>query len=701
MNHTFNFSFVLLGLLFFTSLAAKENRLFVSPTGSDQYSGSQTQPFASLQKALNVVQANRANGDQSFATIHLEGGTYPINKTLSLDESLSNIAIQGHPNDPVFFTGGTSIPLKFIEKKSGDDAPENYYTVKLKKAGITNYGSLRNVGFARPYGNAWGEIFVNKIPMHLSRWPNQKMIPMGKVLEQGSIPRNDDFTNRGGVIKYENSRIDKWANEKDPWMSGYFMWGYADDMVKIANINSKENTITTASATLYGFGYDKPWRQWYGVNLLCELDTPGEYYIDREEGVLHFISDEQAIESLEFSILEQPFLILESTQNVSISGITFECSRGLGIALSNTQNITIENCTFRNLGSLGITLGKGIKPFADYRHEGTGEAQAGIVGSLQQHLYANSTFNREGGKNNKIIGCHFYNLGAGGVILGGGNLLTLETGNNLVENCLFHDLNRIEKSYRPAVYLTGVGNAVRHCEIYNTPSMAIYLMFGNNNLIEYNYLHDVCLEVEDQGAIYYGRNPAEQGNIVRYNYFENIPDHFNTCAVYHDDGACGMTVFGNVFYQAGKWNVLLGGGSDNIYQNNIFIGNKIGIHIDNRLQNWSKGLLDENGLFEKRLKAVNYKNPPYSTQYPHLVNYFDNPSLPQRNLVENNVFVDVEQLLDGKKEWLDYKESNWETNEDPGFIDMGQKNFGLKEDALLFLKIKEFKNIPFNKIGIQ
>ena len=39
------------------------------------------------------------------------------------------------------------------------------------------------------------------------------------------------------------------------------------------------------------------------------------------------------------------------------------------------------------------------------------------------------------------------------------------------------------------------------------------LMHGNNHLLEYNYIHDVCNEVEDQGAFYFGRDPSEIGRL--------------------------------------------------------------------------------------------------------------------------------------------------------------------------------------------
>lgn len=694
---------LLFAILVTISSIGNSQDLFVAPNGNDAGTGSQKDPLFSAEKALKIASQLHTKSKNQHITIFFREGIYNIQKSIRLSDSLSNIKLQAYSGEKVTFFGGVNIQISQMQKISLPAttyiSQREVYWVDLKKSGIANYGNIRNVGFARPYGPSWGEIFVNENEMYLSRWPNKTAIPMGKVLDAGSIPRSDDFANIGGIIQYDSLRISEWAKEKNVWMSGYFKWGYADDMVKIDEINTATQTLKTASSTLYGFGSGQPWNKWYGVNILAELDVDGEYYIDREGGILYFISSVSEIKSLHFSVLDSPFLVIDGSKNISVEGISFECSRDIGIAMSETENVVIKGCTFKNLGSLGITVGKGVEPFIDYRHEGTGMAKAGIVGSLQQHLYTNTTYNREGGKNNKIIDCKFYQLGAGGISLGGGNRLTLEVGNNTVENCVFYDINRIEKSYRPAVDLTGVGNRVRHCEIYNTPSMAIY-MRGNNHLVEYNYIHDVCLEVEDQGAFYYGRDPSERGTIIRYNYFENIPDHFNTCAIYNDDGACGLVVDSNVFYKAGKWNVLLGGGSDNAYTNNIFIDTKFGIHVDNRLQTWSNWLLDEGGLFKKRLAVVDYLNAPYIDEYPILKTYFEKASLPTNNLIKDNVFVNVRELIDGKKEWLNYKEENWKTNQDIEFTDFDNRNFNLSSESKVFKKLPNFKDIPFHKIGL-
>jgi len=203
------------------------------------------------------------------------------------------------------------------------------------------------------------------------------------------------------------------------------------------------------------------------------------------------------------------------------------------------------------------------------------------------------------------------------------------------------------------------------------------------------------------GAIYYGRDPSELGNKVRYNFFHHLGnDHGLLVATYHDDGACGMEVTGNVFYKAGQRAALIGGGHDNVYSNNIFIDTHIGVHVDNRMQNWAKSLLDKGGIFDERLRAVNFQQPPYSTAYPKLTTYFNsNPALPQRNYIENNLFVNIDLLHNGRAEWTQFGR-NYVTCEDPGFENAGSLNFKLKKNAIVYKMLPEFKDIPFEKIGL-
>lgn len=639
---------------FFLVSCANETVIYVdSSAKTTTADGGIDAPFTTVEEALAQVRQLREDGNRDAVSVVFRSGQYFFDKGFLLDEAMSNLQLKAYPQEMVIFTGGVEIPLNHV--RSGKIGDNEVLTADLSDLPVSDWGEIKNVGFSRPSQNSWAELFVNGKPMHLSRWPNEGMIRMGKILDEGAIPRYNDFSNRGAVMAYDSARISSWEYRPDMWMAGYFRWGYADDALRIKEIDKEKKTIHTDGATLYGFYSGYAWNKWYAFNIKEETDAPGEYYLDKQENKLYFISPDEEVESLQISVLEEPFFDLWKARNVSIEHITFECSRAVMLSLCETEEVEIAHCNFRNSGSWAIQVGLGIKPFKDYKHEGLGEPVRGCVGNLQQHIYIDTDFDRKGGKNNRIDHCNFYNLGSGGISLAGGNRKNLIPGNNMVSNCIFHDNNRIERSYRPAIHLTDAGNQVVNCEIYNTPSMAV-LMHGNNHLLEYNYIHHACLEVEDQGAFYYGRNPSECGTVLRNNLFAHIPDIYSTCAVYHDDGAGGLTVENNIFYKAGKYAVLMGGGSDNTYKNNLFMNEQIGVHIDNRLQNWGKALIEKDGLFEKRLKEVDYLHEPYASAYPYLKDYIPNDSLPKRNLFENNMFYNVKQTSDNPK-WIVWKDN--------------------------------------------
>ena len=56
------------------------------------------------------------------------------------------------------------------------------------------------------------------------------------------------------------------------------------------------------------------------------------------------------------------------------------------------------------------------------------------------------------------------------------------------------------------------------------------------------------------------------------------------------------------------------------------------------------------------------------------------------------------KLLGGQHAQMDGK-NNWVTKEDPGFVDMKNKNFNLKPDAKVYTMIPGFEPVPFDKMG--
>lgn len=648
--------------------------VYVSTSGNDSGNGTLTSPFLTLEKARDAIRANRQSGAKGPFSIVLKGGDYYFARTVKFDEQDKDLTIAPFEKEVVRFTGGISIDPGKAKSVAGSNKenifpknnPSHILMVNLKELGITDYGELKQVGFAHQPAYLWMELFINSKPGQLARWPNDSTIPIGKVIEKGFPMAKDKMQTHGGKFTYPVNRPSRWKISDDIWIFGYFKYGYADDVVKLASIDTLEKTFTTVQPHIFGFSSGASWNGWYAYNIPEEIDTPGEYYIDRKEGILYFYNPGK-IENLEVSVLIEPFITIEKAENITIQGIIFECARGISVDIKSSTQCLLKDCTIRNLGSYAINISDDKVP----------------------------------GKKNGLVNCSIYQTGAGGIHLGGGNRQTLEAAENFVENCSIHDFNRVVKTDCVGIQISGVGNRISHCEIFNAPYIAIHLS-GNDHLIEYNDIHDVCLLTDDIGALYYGRNPSERGNLVHYNYFHELGSLHNTSAIYHDDGACGLNVMGNVFLKAGLIPILIGGGSDNIYENNIFIDNNLAIRIDNRLQNWAKGVLKPGDIYEKELNEIKYNKPPYSTRYPELARYWeDNPALPKRNRIAKNVFVRIKTVIDGNQKFVEYSDNNLVTNEDPGFVNEKNQNFKLIPSSVVFKKIPGFQQIPFEKIGIK
>lgn len=670
---------------------------------------------STLQKGIDLAGRYKQRGDSVILLI--AGGTYTLDKTLEmtslqLGDGNSRLVVRPLNGEKVILYGGKEISTQYIEAAPLSEIRiqpglhDKIVKVDLRKAGITSIGKLRHAGFLRPAIPAWTEVFVNDQVQKLSRWPNDTSALMGKVIETGSIPRVEDFSNKGGTFEYYGDRPSRWKSGDPKWIAGYFAHGYADDMVQIAKIDTTKKTIQLAEAVMYGLISGSDFNRWYVVNLLEEVDMPGEYYIDYDNMVL-WLYPSEPIQKLSLSTLEQPMLAIEGVQNVEIQGINFECSRGMGVYMERTESVVIRGCRFHNLGATAISVGRGVKPYKSYVHTGGENIPASrVIGNLSQCIYDNTLFDRLSGHNNGIVDCVIEEVGAGGISLGGGDRLTLDRANNYVENCRISRFNRIERSYRPGIQLTGVGTRVSHCEIFDAPSSAIVLQ-GNDHLIEYCEIHNVCNEIDDLGAIYYGRDQSDQGNALMFNYMHDLSNKHRVSAFYHDDGACGMYVYGNIFYKAGLQPVLIGGGSDNHYKNNIFIDMPYGLYVDNRLENWAQPVIE---LLKHRLEVMNYDQAPFKERYPRAAGYIaEGIATPKRNVAEGNFFYNISKWLicPGERPYeRAYMEmyNNWITwsgkgFEDPGFVDEENGNWNLRPDAAIFRYIPGFKAITFDQIG--
>jgi hypothetical protein len=635
---------------------------YVAPNGKHINPGTREKPFSTLERARRAIRSLKEAGGlpKGGVTVWIRGGVYPFRESFALtteDGGTADapIVYRAYGGEQVILTGGARIggfgPVTdpAVLARLDDAARGHVLETDLRAQGIADFGEMRVRGFGKPVVPAGLELFFNDRPMTLARWPNDGWAMIA------AVPAGQ----QGGKFTYDGDRPRRWSQASDIWLHGYWTWNWADSYVKVKSIDTDTREIATEPPHgVYGYTADRRWR---ALNLLEELDEPGEWYLDRATGRLYFwppspIEDGQAVVSL----LEQPLISLRQVSHVTIRGVTIECVRGMGVEIKGGDHDRIADCTLRNIGARAVDI-------------------------------------REG-SDNGVAGCTICDTGDGAVLLEGGDRPTLTPAGNYVDDCDIHDYARWDPTYRPAVLIRGVGNRIAHNLIYDSPHSAIILN-GNDHLIELNEIHHVCLDTDDAGAFYLGRDWTERGNVVRYNYFHDLGDAKWVQAVYLDDFACGTLVYGNLFYRANRA-VQLGGGRDNTIENNVMVDCKLGLQIDARGLGWAKNYFDGTvtTLFD-RLKAVNYTQPPWSVRYPKLVNILeDEPAVPKGNEIVRNIHVGGQWvvMLDGLTDKVIHFQDNL-LDADPHFVDAAAGDFRLRDDSPAFQL--GFKPLPLDQIG--
>ena len=653
-----------------SSVKAQESssvQFFVAKDGKDTNNGSINKPFATLEKARDAVRERIASGGipEGGVTIYIRQGEYRFTNTFELDARDSGtpespVVFKAYRDEKVSFVGGDVFDTSLFKPVADtavlarlpQDARNQVLQVDLKALGITEYGVLGNTQAVAP------ELFFNGSVMTLARWPNNGFTTVSQV-----VYRPVDAANPGYTFTFKDDGLRTWANIDYTWMLGYWGNDWATNDLQIKSIDFDQKKIETYTGTSYAM---KAGQRFYFYNILEELDSPGEWYLDRGTGILYLYPPEPVQgKKIQLSLFDKKMISMSNTSNVTFSNITMEVSRGGAVDIQGGENNRIQNCEISKMGGYAVKISSG--------------------------------------KNNGVYGCRIYSMGNGGVYLNGGDFVTLTPARNYAENNDIYNYARIKLTYTSAVELNGVGNRAAHNKIHNAPHLAIQFR-GNDHIMEYNEIYDVVKETADASAIYSGRSFVWRGNVIRYNYFHDIVAsdlRVSTAAIYLDDYMSGVEMRGNVFYKIGKQAFKLANGRENIVENNIIID--CGTSIAFMTRNYKPGEKNYESLMSK-FNQVPYQSEIWSQRYPTLPNILnDEPLLPKRNVVRNNVICNSGEITgDNRNMQLGTFENNitFSNIEELGFVNVDNNNFALKGNSVIFSRIPEFKKIPFNKIGL-
>lgn len=591
---------------------------FVSPTGDDAHPGTFEKPFATVERARDAVYASKVNETlpPGGAAVYLRGGRYAVTNTFRLTEADS-----GSFNAPVIYRawqderpvldGGFRL-RRFGFRRVRD--PAVLARLPQEARGHVLVADLKAQGYAalevqKSYGYGLNnktvrELYEDGQPLPIARWPNDGSLKVGEVL---------DATN--GVFACQTDRLARWTTADDLMVCGYWVHLWAGSTLPVASLNVKAKTIALKERSNYGLKEDHPF---YALNLLEEVDRPGEWYLDRAAGLLYVWPVKHPwLSEFVLSRWDKPFVEAKGVREIVFQGLTYEYGQQHALVLDGCVNAVVAGCVVRRMGGTALTALRGA--------------------------------------NLKVYGNLFHTLGHTGMHVSGGNRKNLTSGRIVIENNEVRDFGRLSRTYNPALLLEGCGTRVAHNWFHDAPSSAMRIE-GNDHLIEYNQVDHVVRESDDQGGIDMWGNPSYGGVVIRYNRWQDIGGGEIPCGqagIRFDDAISGMVVYGNWFERCSNGHfggVQIHGGHLNVVDNNVFLGCRYGVSFSPwGPKRWAE-FIHRDEVKRRLLDDVNILVPPYSARYPQLA---DIERKVDENSVWRNVFVGCEEVFSRPVKGLD------------------------------------------------
>ncbi|MBM3804249.1 MAG: hypothetical protein FJW26_18270, partial [Acidimicrobiia bacterium] len=283
-----------------------ETVFFVSPTGDDRWSGTIASanpettdgPFATLTRARDAIrQLKFQQGLQQPVTVRIRGGTYSLTEPLRLwggDSGTAQFPIryEAHPGETPILRGSKAItnwePYKGrIVRAYLPEVRRGQWWFRQLFVGGKRMTRARHANFdpADPLYGGWA--FVQAAVDEQDPAKTERIeAPVAFRYEEGVFPHRWAKPQAGEVFIIPGNC---WIN----------------DIIPIRSVDVEARTIHLTRAvnasrnTLGGATHLREGNRFYVENNLEDLDTPGEWSLDRETGLLYFWPPEGNVNSVE------------------------------------------------------------------------------------------------------------------------------------------------------------------------------------------------------------------------------------------------------------------------------------------------------------------------------------------------------------------------------------------------------------------
>jgi len=484
-------------------------RFYVSPDGDDVWSGTAPEhgagavgPFRTVARARGAVRTLKAEGGQLDKPVEvlLRGGTYRLGEPIvfGAEDSGSEacpITYGAYNDETPVISGGRSV--------TGWTAREDgAWTASLPdvKSGEWTFRQLfvRQAGaghFTRRYRPAKGALVVAGLTNAPAR-------------EGMSHRRSQD------EFRFAPGDMEAWANIADVEVVALHDW--SSSRLRIREIDAKNNIVRFTGFPVYRIGHW--WRDarnpYYVENVRELFGKPGEWYLDRPTGELAYTPVDG--ETVATSEVVAPV----STKLLELKG---DLDAGTRVAHLRFVGLTFSH-THWELPGAGYSSGQGMVDLPA-AVEVTGGTDIEFRGCTFAHLGAYALALGGGCTGNRVTGCRMFDLGGGGVKVGGKGPVPKD---NHIENNVISDGGRDHFSAHGIWSGITDGTVMRHNLVRRFLYSNVSIGWSWNdkptacraNIVEYNHIHDAMMLLADGGAIYsLGFQP---GTVIRGNHIHDV-----------------------------------------------------------------------------------------------------------------------------------------------------------------------------------
>jgi hypothetical protein len=348
---------LLLTFLFaFATPMVRAAEFFVSPSGRDDQPGSDAKPFASLEKARDAVRGLRSNFPDEAVTVWLMAGVHPRKTTFELTSADIDTTYRAKEPGKAVLNAAIEVPASAWNPVPPDNtrldtaARGKVFQLSLDQLGVTHAKS-----FPSRFNDGGGlfDLYCGGEKQQLSRWPNTEDTKMKRVLDKG-VWTGQPKDKRGGVFEYDGDRPLRWKAAADSgqlWVAGFWRVPWDFQAVRVKALDTGKRTIAMAESVALGIGskYAGPEgagnEPWHALNLLEEIDTPGEWSVDFTTRTLYFWPPAELAEAaITISDMATPMVSMKESRGITLRGLVLGGGLGEGVVITGGKDCTVAGC---------------------------------------------------------------------------------------------------------------------------------------------------------------------------------------------------------------------------------------------------------------------------------------------------------------------------------------------------------------------